>query len=275
MSEKILLDKIHVDQDFNCRGAIAPMDVIGLANDIEEHGLLQPVVVMEHNEEEVVRFEKPYCLIAGFRRTSAYRLKGWTEIPAVVQPWMSEQRRKIINLSENIQREDLNILEEAKALAHLHSLGVPRESVAKRLGKSGKWVQIRYYLLDLPPEIQQEASAGILNQYQIGELRKMKDPQKQFEAVKMIKEAKVKGQAAPEINEKKRPTKGAKRQRTRAQIQERMVTLVNLRINPGFWSRCLAWASAEISDIEFFKSAREYAKERDIPFTIPAKFQED
>ena len=281
-ADVIELDHILIDDEFNCRGNILKMDVVELARDIEEKGLTQPVTLMRHNDLEREKTGKEFCLIAGFRRTMCYEVMEWPRVPCVIKPWMSKTQRKIINLLENVQREDLNIMQEARALKHLHDMGVTRDAVATELKKSHKWVQVRFYLLDLPEQIQAEAQAGLLNQAQIMELRSIGQgltPEKaakiQFETVRAIKDAKAKGEKAPRIKDLKKITKGAKKHRTRAQVLDRMIELNDLGITFGFWSRCLSWAAGEITDVDFFQSVHDHAEEVGDNFTIPHKYHPD
>lgn len=273
-SKLIKLEDIFIDEAFNCRSNIAAFDVIELANDIEQNSLMQAVTVMRHNEVERAETGKDFCLIAGFRRSKAYEVKGWTEIPCAIKPWMEPMRRKLMNLSENIQRSQLNIMEEARALQHLKDMKVPRETIAKELKMSGKWVQIRLYLLDLPLEIQEEAQAGLLNQIQIMDIRSLTNDEDRFEAVRKIKECKARGEKPPKINPKV-PTKGAKKHRSRTLINDRMEELIGLGVTPGIWSRVMAWCSGEITDVDLFDSIYHDCKEREIDFIIPHKYQAD
>src|SRR5690606_1891994 len=113
-------------------------------------------------------------------------------IPCMVKSGLDEVQARILNLGENLKRKDLNILQEARAISHLHEFGVPRDHVAAELGVSSGWVQTRYYLLELPEDIQEECAAGVINQAQIKQLYTLRDkPDQQFEAVKKIKDAKA------------------------------------------------------------------------------------
>ena len=100
-----------------------------LSQSILEHGVLQPIVLMPNGIGR-------YTIIAGERRFRAARMAGLTEIPAVVKD-VSTQSAKEIALIENLQREDLNVLEEAEGYRALMDLyGLTQEEAAKRLGKS-------------------------------------------------------------------------------------------------------------------------------------------
>ena len=151
---KIPLTKILADDEFNCRGEINPIDVVDLAKDIELHGgLIQPVIVMSLDSERKKKYpEKDYLLIVGYRRFISHRdILNWNNIEAVIEEkFTTELEARLANLSENLQRKNLDILQEAKAIKKLRMLGISRDEVAKRMVMSMGWVQIRFMLLDLP-----------------------------------------------------------------------------------------------------------------------------
>lgn len=126
-----------------------------LADSIGQHGLIQPVVVTQDNGR--------YLLIAGERRWRAARLAGLTHLPAVVKE-VTPQARLELALVENIQRADLNPIEEAMAYQHLlNDFGLTQEHVSQRVGRSRSEVANKLGLLKLPAEIQKAVSNGQLS----------------------------------------------------------------------------------------------------------------
>ena len=129
-----------------------------LASSISENGLLQPILVREYGEGR-------YQIIAGERRFRASKIAGLSEIPAIVLD-RDDKRAAQIALIENIQREDLNPLEEAmayKALAEEYDM--TQEELSAKVGKSRSAIANSVRLLDLPDEIltmvaSKELSAG-------------------------------------------------------------------------------------------------------------------
>ena len=118
-----------------------------LATSIEQHGVVQPIIVRKNGER--------YTIIAGERRFRAARLAGLNEVPVLVRE-LSEQEILEVSLIENLQRENLNAMEEARAIRQLmdeHDL--TQEEVAKRLGKSRPAIANSVRLLALPEEVQQ------------------------------------------------------------------------------------------------------------------------
>ncbi len=257
----IPLKEVYSDNDFNCRGLIAPIDVAELAQDIQMNGLQFPITVQpaEDVEKEI---PCPWRIIAGHRRYKAFEVlerddKDFGLVPAMVRRGLSEIDARVLNLGENIKRKDLNILQEARALEKLYEAGIPRDHVAKRLSKSSGWVQNRYNLLALPPDIQEECANGVINQQQIKQLFSLRhDPLKQYEAVRMIKEAKARGQKIKHVGKRKAQPTNTKKARHRNECFD-MIEHVVKAVGYGVATRALAWASGEIATDEFFDTLEE------------------
>jgi ParB family chromosome partitioning protein len=127
-----------------------------LANSIAEHGLIQPLVVTQVGSA--------YQLIAGERRWQASRLAGLVKVPVVVKETTPQQMLELA-IVENIQRADLNPLEEAQAYAQLMSeFGLTQEAVAERVGKSRTAVANTVRLLNLPTEIKEALASGDISE---------------------------------------------------------------------------------------------------------------
>ena len=257
----IPLSEVYSDDDFNCRGPIAPIDVAELAQDIQLNGLQFPITVQpaEDVEHEI---PCPWRIIAGHRRYKAFEVLGrdskdFLLVPAMVRRGLTEIQARVLNLGENIKRKDLNILQEARALEKLYEAGVPRDHVAKLLSKSSGWVQNRYCLLALPEEIQEECANGMINQQQIKQLYSLRhDIDKQFAAVKAIKEAKARGESIKHVGKRKKQPTDTKKARHRNECFD-MIEYVQEAIGYGPATRALAWASGEITTEEFFDTLKE------------------
>lgn len=118
-----------------------------LADSIKEHGILQPPLVEETGKGD-------YYIIAGERRTRAAKLAGLKEIPVRIQKF-TETKKLEVALIENIQREDLNALEEALAYKKLMEMSnITQDEVAKRVGKNRSTVANALRLLKLPEDMQ-------------------------------------------------------------------------------------------------------------------------
>lgn len=128
-----------------------------LAQSIKQHGLAQPLLV----SPSIIPGE--YELIAGERRWRASRMAGLKEVPAIVKQ-ADDVERFELSLIENIQRENLNSIEEAKAYQRLvDEFGHTQEALAKGLGKDRSVIANTLRLLNLPEDIQEAISAGIMS----------------------------------------------------------------------------------------------------------------
>jgi len=127
------------------RQSISEESLVELAASIREHGVIQPLVVTQIGNE--------YQLIAGERRWRAAQLAGLTTVPAIVKETTPQQMLELA-LVENVQRADLNSLEEAGAYRQLmDEFGLTQEEVAERVGKSRTAVANTVRLLRLPDDI--------------------------------------------------------------------------------------------------------------------------
>ena len=126
-----------------------------LAASIEAVGVLQPIIVAPSGDR--------FTIIAGERRYRASRLAGLDEIPAIVRDWDSQKRLEAA-LIENLQRDDLNPVEEAMGVRRLmDEAGLTQEKVAERLGKSRPAVANLLRLLSLPESVRQMLIDGRLS----------------------------------------------------------------------------------------------------------------
>lgn len=117
------------------------------AESIKEHGVIQPIIVKKSI--------KGYEIIAGERRTRASKMAGKTTIPAIIRDF-SDQEMMEIALIENIQREDLNPIEEAEALAKIiETSKITQEEASKKFGKSRSYITNILGLLSLPEQTKQ------------------------------------------------------------------------------------------------------------------------
>ncbi len=260
--------KIYSDDSFNCRGRILPMDVVDLVKDIDLHGLQFPIAVQPACDVNKNIEGYDYRIIAGHRRYAAFKVLKRKTIPAMLKLGLSEAEARLLNLGENLKRENLNLLQEAKAIERLRFLGLVRREVAESLGVSTSWVQVRYNLLDLPEEIQEEAAAGLLNQNQIKQIYGLRTPERQFEAVKKIKNARLRGEQG--ISVAKAPEQDPfKKKRQPKNVVQDMIKHMGDSVGFGLHTRALAWANGEISSAELYFDIRRYAKEHDINYLVP------
>jgi ParB family chromosome partitioning protein len=142
-----------------------------LSESIKEHGILQPLVVTKSGDQ--------YELIAGERRLQAAKKAGLTTVPVIVRD-VTEQQKLELAIIENIQRHNLNPIEEAKAYLRLvDEFSLPQEKVAEKMGKSRSSVANTLRLLHLPVEIQRAVSEGKISEGHAKALLAIENPEKQ------------------------------------------------------------------------------------------------
>ena len=144
------LDKIE-QNPYQTRQEFDPRALGDLAGSIQTQGVLQPIVVRPR--AMIPGSEQRYILILGERRFRASKMAGKTTIPAIVKR-VSEQQAAEMTLVENLQREDLDCLEQAEAFANLSTeFHLTQEQIGKRVGVSREQVSNYLRLLKLPPEV--------------------------------------------------------------------------------------------------------------------------
>ena len=150
-----------------------------LAQSIREHGLLQPLVVTELPGGD-------YQLIAGERRWRAAHRAQLATVPVVVKEASAQQQLELA-LIENIQRADLDAIEEARAYRALaDEFSLTHEQIATRVGKSRSLVTQMLGLLKLPDDIQEQVSQGTLSMGHVRPLLTLKTTAQQQHAARMI-----------------------------------------------------------------------------------------
>lgn len=148
-----------------------------LALSIKHNGLLQPIVVR--------RMDNGYEIVAGERRFRACKLNNLKEVPAIIMD-VSEQQSAELALIENIQRQDLSAIEEAKAYVNIiRNSGCTQEEVARKVGKSQASVANKIRLLQLPEQIQDAVSSSQITERHARAILSV-EPEKQAEVFKTI-----------------------------------------------------------------------------------------
>lgn len=150
-----------------------------LAQTIRTHGMIQPIIVRKTDDGN-------YELIAGERRWRAVTLLEWEHIPAIIRD-LTDTETASIALIENLQREELTAIEEAKAysqLLEMHSL--TQEALAQRLGKNQSTIANKLRLLKLPEPVQDALMKKEITERHARALIKLKVEQKQLELLRLI-----------------------------------------------------------------------------------------
>lgn len=146
--EKFDINKI-MPNPFQPRMHIDPNELIGLADSIRENGVIQPLIVTKDKQSD------NYLIIAGERRFRAAQLAGLKYVPIVIKE-SSPQQMLELALIENIQREDLNPLEEAYAFQQLQDeFGLSQHDIAKKVGLNRVTISNKIRLLKLPEPVKE------------------------------------------------------------------------------------------------------------------------
>ena len=160
------------------RAPIRDQDLVELAASIQEHGVIQPLVVS--------RVPDGYQLIAGERRWRAARLAGLSTVPVVVKDVAPNEMLELA-LVENLQRSDLNALEEAMAYRQLiEEFGMTQEQVARRVGKSRVAVANTLRLLKAARRVQEALLEGQISEGHARALLGLEQAEAQEAALKMV-----------------------------------------------------------------------------------------
>jgi len=154
-----------------------------LADSIAEHGIIQPIIVADSGDGS-------FIIIAGERRTRAARLAGLKEVPVIIRKY-TDQKRLEVSLIENIQRADLNPIEEAAAYKNLMDFShLSQEELAVRVGKNRSTIANALRLLKLPADVQKSLETGQLSS---GHARALLAVNDKNQREKLFKEITAKG----------------------------------------------------------------------------------
>lgn len=268
----ILMSEVFSDEEFNCRGKIIPLDVVDLIKSIERDGLQQPIILQPFTGVP----GKKYRVIAGHRRHMAYHVMKKLTIPAMIREGLNELQARTINLVENLKRQNLNILQESRALIPYKKANWGQDIIAAEVGMSRGWVQVRIMLLDLPEDVQAEASAGLINQDQVRKLWSLRGNKDElYKAVRLIKDRRRAGETGKIDVQVKKPVNPHKKQhRAPAEIFA-LQEIVQGAIGNSLVTQMMGWCAGLLSDYEIHRAIKETAalmgKRYEIPIEIIAK----
>ena len=198
-----------------------------LSESIKEHGIIEPLVVSKKKDSNEKEY---YQIVAGERRWRAAKLAGIKKVPVVVKEYTDHQILEIA-LIENIQREDLNPIEEAQAYSSLvKELSLTQDQLAERVSKSRTAITNSMRLLKLSKKVQQMVIDEKLTAGHVRTLLSIEDKNMQYEVAQMIfdndmsvrqTEEYVKRLKNPRPEEKQEPKKDAKTEARLAAYKEK------------------------------------------------------
>ena len=179
----ISINKIKSDEE-QPRKLFDSDKIAELAESIKTHGIIQPLILRKYMEDQ-------YIIVAGERRWRAAKMVGLKEIPAVIME-LSDRDILEISLIENIQRQDLNPIEEALAYRKLlNDFKITQEELSKRIGKSRVAIANTMRLTNLDERVQQYIIESILTEGHGRALLAISDKQKQYELAQQVIDEKL------------------------------------------------------------------------------------
>jgi ParB family transcriptional regulator, chromosome partitioning protein len=226
---QIALDKI-APNPHQPRTHFDPQELADLAASIQEHGVLQPLVVTPSGQAD------EYLLIAGERRLMAARQAGLETVPAILRE-AGHQDMLELALVENIQRADLSALDAAQAYQHLaEDFGMTHEEIAGRVGKSRTAVTNSLRLLKLPEIVQTALAEGKITEGHARALLALNTPQSQKAALQTILHHGLNVRQTEELIRKlsgKKPAPSSKKAAPPevAALEERLRSYLGTRVN--------------------------------------------
>lgn len=179
----ISLNKIKSDEE-QPRKLFDSEKIAELAESIKTHGIIQPLILRKHMEDQ-------YIIVAGERRWRAAKMAGLNEVPAVIME-LTDRDILEVSLIENIQRQDLNPIEEAIAYRKLlNDFNITQEELSKRIGKSRVAIANTIRLTNLDDSVQQYIIESIITEGHGRALLAISDKQKQYELAQQVIDEKL------------------------------------------------------------------------------------
>lgn len=203
-----------------------------LARSIKTHGVIQPIVVRKQGSH--------YEVVAGERRWRAARIAGLSEVPCIVRE-LTDEQNMLVAIIENVQREDLNPIEEARGIrAMIEDYELTQDEVAKALSKSRPYITNALRMLKLPDAVLDMVSAGKLSAGHARAILSAKE-EEQTEIAKHVETKGLSVREAEKLSKKglsfdrkkpgKHPTKNAAVKQIESELSSALGTKVNLSQN--------------------------------------------
>lgn len=202
-----------------------------LSQSIRKYGVLQPLLVSKIEEEGAKGRNVYYQLIAGERRLKAAKVAGLPNVPVVIRDdFVTKGARLEVALVENVQRKDLNPVEEAEAYERLaKEFGLTQQEIAQKVGKSREVVANALRLIGLPKDIKESLRGGILSRAHARALLAFGDEKQQRDVYGHILGGRL---SSKEVEQMASSSKPSKSKRSKLSVQE-MNRFQNLEKNLG------------------------------------------
>ncbi len=223
-----------------------------LAKSIRKYGVLQPLLVSKVEMETLKGLDVSYSLIAGERRLRAAKMAGLPHVPVIIRDDFEEKQKRLeVAMIENVQRKDLNPLEEAEAYERFSKeFGLTQKEIAEKVSKSREVVANAVRLLGLPVDIKESLRAGKLSRAHAKALLAFDDKLKQREVYKQIisgqlSSKEVEGMASSSKPSKKKPVVDGKFLELEKNLAEMLKVPVLIRSEEGKGRIVIKFASLE------------------------------
>lgn len=247
----ITIREVFVQPGFNCRSDFTAQSVVDLADSIKETTLRDPILVQPIADSAVdPRSDSDYAhikwrLIAGHRRLKACDVfLNWETIPGRIITGLTEEEAQILNFSENFERKDLNMLEEALWIQRVFPDTSP-QVISRKIKKYDQWVTGRQRLLDLPECCHTAAAEGKLSLKDIDILWHLEPERREQKALQYIRTKTSEGRA-PIVSKRQISQKGP---HPKSEITEMATELMErYGDNPFIWAVTagLGWVMRDI-----------------------------
>jgi ParB/RepB/Spo0J family partition protein len=255
-------EQIYYDGEFNCRGEFTVQSVKELSESIGQHGLQFPVVVQPIQDAVMIGLAGyQWRLLAGHRRFKAITLYlKWPEIPAMIRYGLSEHQARVLNFTENLERKDLNPLEEAIAISRLYREGISPSAIAAELKKSYQWVYDRMLVLRMPEQVQQLVAARRVTLLDLKLLARQVTPEEQIKTAEAIAASK----RGPGGRRKSSPefARSFRHRRSKSEINLMIGEMFKAGIS-GLPTRVATWCAGFITDDELREDIRMESATKD------------
>lgn len=200
-----------------------------LAESIRQHGLIQPIVLR--------KAEIGYEIVAGERRWRAARIIGLKEIPSIVKE-LTDEENMLLAIIENMQREDLNPIEEAEGIQQMiETYGLTQEQVSVSVGKSRPYITNSLRLLKLAPRVQELTAQTIISMGHARALAAIEDEEKQIALAERIAEEGLSVRQTETLAKgnktasKKKPAKKKRKTADEKRVEEDLKNVLGTRVN--------------------------------------------
>ena len=222
INKVILLPVSRIDSNPNQpRRYFDTENLTELAESIRANGLLQPITVRQSMRDGC------YELIAGERRTIAFRMLGYDMIPAIVEEY-NDQQSAVLSLIENLQRKDLNYFEEASGISRLMcELSLTQQQVSEKIGKAQPTVANKLRLLKYSPAVQNAFLDHGLTERHARSMLKLQSEEEQMRVIALVAENKLNVDQTEQYVDRLVHKKPADQEKTRIYVVKDMRIFLN------------------------------------------------